>query len=235
VEIACTYCGGAIPIREDDALVACPFCAAALALEAGGAVPHLYMPARVPETELRLHLAKALAALEVAADPEIESAALVYVPFWRLARGLGRSRLRAASKAPAEELLEIPQLGGEALPFAPELAGRFEVVAPDAGLDDGPDGAALVHVPIYRAKYSVGGRVYEAFVEAIDGAAFADAWPSPPGSWKSAIYGAFAFVGFGAFFAEALLLPIRETLVAFAVTAGLLYAASRLWLRRRGG
>ncbi len=235
MEISCTSCGGAVPILEDDAFASCPFCGAALALEPGGAVPHLYMPVRVGEHELPLHLARSLAALEISAAPEIDRVALEYLPFWRVVRGVGRCRLRVAVEPPAEELLEIPQLVGETLPLAPALRERFRFVPPDLGLDDAPQGAALVHVPFYRVAYRIDGRPHEALVEAIDGGAFADAWPAPSGSWRSALIGGFVIFGFGAFFAEALLLPIGSTLAAFVVTAGLMYAASALWLRRKEG
>jgi hypothetical protein len=235
MEIACTNCGGAVPIREDDAFASCPFCGAALALEPGGAVPCLYMPAHVPESELALHLGRALAQVDVAGTPVVVSAALEHFPFWRLAHGVGRVRLHAAKDPPVEDLAEIPPLGGEALVLTPEISARLRIEAPEIRLHRPLEGAALVHVPFYRVAYRLAGSSCDAFVEAIDGGAYADAWPSSRRTAKTTFFAAFAAIGFTAFTAEALALPVGATLLAFGATAALLYAVAKLWLRRFGG
>lgn len=249
MDIRCTNCGADVPIEPRARVVKCPFCAAALVVDLSAGISHLVHDPEVERGAILGHLEKKLALLETRGSPEVAGADLIYVPYWRAELRGGARRLFCAAIPPAEVMDEIR---------APEGAGRYydedsvagkKVVEPtilaDAararfaagGVDWGEDdGAALsmVHLPLWEVSYECAGERHQAWVDAVGGEVHADTWPRSAQRQKDVVFGAVGVVSLAAFFAEAILVPGLWILLAFPVTAAVLYLSTRTMLGKLG-
>jgi len=247
MEIKCTSCGAQVPIEERAAFAQCPYCAAALVVDLGEGVPHLIVTPGLGEDGIGPALRKALGEREIAGDPEVGSAEMSFVPFWRFERRLGKAAMIAASTPVAEDLgrLEAPQIAGRF--YSRERAGANRVVPSTVLMDAAREeagsasligdeeecaGRALLHVPLWRVEYSLGGSRYQAWIEGVFGRAFSDEWPPSPQRRKDLVLGAVALLSVTAFFTEVVCLEPKWLLLAYPLTAAALYFSTRALLGR---
>jgi len=235
--VRCGNCGADVPVESLADFTACGHCQTALYIGLIEGIVHLTARAAIAPGAVPGLLAGRLADLEISGKPAEIEAELVHVPFWRVPGPGGVPRLVAAASPGASGLDGIMVSGGgELMPFDPVFAERGPVLEPEVALEDvlaGGDGAdadfrpALVHVPIHRLTYNLGGREWRAAVEAISGRVEADEWPPSSHRRKNRLLGAIAVGAFFAFMAEVALLPEWwMVLLAYAATAAATHAVS---------
>lgn len=234
MRVPCPQCGGQVELLEAAGFPACPYCGAGLVLDLGGVRPHfLYLP-RVATDRLR-PLVRRWAAREGYPRPGLlESARLVYHPFWRFAH---RGRLRLVPAWPTLEAhwSDLSPPDAEQIFFAPERVAGADVVEPSvpeaAARRQAPDEAAdrggdLVHLPVFLVTVRLGDASVPLAVDACAGRVIAG-WPAlaagarPDGNECARRLG----LGGAAMLVQAAVLPAVLALPALAITG--------VWVYRR--
>jgi len=238
--VRCGNCGADVPLESLSDFAACGHCGTALYIGRAEGFAHLMARPVADRSAVPGLLARKLADMEIAGSPAEVESTLVHVPYWRVPGRGGVPRLVAAACPGASGLDEIAAPGGgELAAFDAGLVGGGAVLDPEVALDDvssvsgeGDPGQAdtrpaLVHVPIHRVSYRLGGREYRAAIEAISGAVEADEWPPASHRRKNRLLGAIGLAAFLAFLLEAALMPNWwSLLIAYAVTAVLVHAVA---------
>jgi hypothetical protein len=151
VFVHCSLCGGENRLEPGEALLACSFCGASLALEQPKDVERLVLTHtrddRMAEASLRSHLAE-----KNRRPPTRVEIDFSYVPFSMIEADDGRLTLAPAARVwPARESSPYPPAGK--YDFFDEAAVK-ERVAPAREID--PRAARVLHLPVYSMKYEAG-------------------------------------------------------------------------------
>ncbi|HUT54869.1 MAG TPA: hypothetical protein VM658_15870 [bacterium] len=249
MDIKCTQCGAKVPIETDTRFVRCPYCETALYVDADQTVRHYYFSPQAALNDLQPMISRKLSYMEIKDPVEVGSAALVYFPVWRFQTASGKSVVVPAAMPPLEDLFNVKVPAGDPRVFTPELAVDHELIEPEVMLEEAADEAraligveeaqfsssALVHLPLFRVDYTCQAKKHEALVDAVSGEVYADDWPSAPQKQKDRALGLIALLAFVLFLLEAAALPrMWMLLVAYAATAGGIYALARGTLRKMG-
>lgn len=242
--LACPQCGGTNQLPSGARLLACAFCGATLFVDRSGLVSHYRLPRLVDAEAARAALRRWMAGNETVKgldrEATIEEVAPVSFPMWLFRARTPRGESVAVEPAAPTP---IPQLADLAVP-----AGALAAYTPEEGADvvaagvplatargwlptghsEGVTETALVHVPLWRCRYTYRGKPYTAMVEGSTGAVLAAVFPEKAES----PYWVVAIVGLLAFLAEGFLIPsLFWKLLAYAATAvpltGLAYWVAR--------
>ncbi len=233
--VRCGNCGADVPVESLADFTACGHCQTALYIGLAEGIVHLVARAAIAPGAVQGLLARRLADLEIAGRPTEIAAELIHVPYWRIPGPDGNPLLLAAAFPGACGLNGIASPGGaELVAFDPAMSGSGSVLEPEVALEDAmtagaPDGfrTALVHVPVHRVSYALGGRHFRAAIEAVSGRVEADEWPPSSFRRRDRLLGAVALAAFALFLAEAVLLPSWwMLLLGYAGTAGITWIVS---------
>ena len=228
----------------------CAFCDAALYVDRGGLVSHYLLPRLLDGDAARAALRRWMAGNQTVKDLDrkatLGTVAALSFPMWLFrftAAGGGETTLvEPAAPTPIPQLADLRVPAGKLHPYLPE-AGTETVAAAvpletargwlvERGLSAGggiaPSESALVHVPLWRAEYSYGGKSFAALVDGSTGAVLASVFPAK----AETPYRVVAALGLVLFLLEGLALPNPfYKLVAYTVTAlplfGLAYLVTR--------
>jgi len=249
MQIKCTQCGASIPIEHDSEFIKCPYCDTSLYLDTDRTVKHYYLDLQVGERDLGAVIQRTLSYMEVVQPVSVKNSEAFYFPFWRFDLASGGTLLVPAATPPVEALEEAKMPAGDLRLMKPGLAAHDEVIEPEVLLEDaarqgiGTLGdektkfscAALVHLPMYAVHYECDGKDWNAVVDGVSGAAYADEWPPAPQKQKDRVLGLIAAVTFLVFLVEAAAIPgFWPVLPAYAVTAAGIYLVARRVLRGMG-
>ncbi len=185
MKIPCPQCGGEVPLRGAESLLACPFCGTSLILDLTGAHPHFLYRPRLDAPEVLPLVRRWADRLGQTVPAGSISPRLTYYPFWRYVRE-GPRRLVPAwstleetwgtlSPPDAEQLFFDPSLvrGADLIePTVPEVAARQRAF-------NGTETAAgdLIRLPVYETAIRLGQHEVRVAVEACSGTVVgAGAW-----------------------------------------------------------
>lgn len=230
----CSQCGGPVPLEDGVPFVTCGHCRVPLAVDLGRLLVHGVIRPSVRERDVAGTVERWLRQREVFADVVTVGATLEFRPFYFVTGADAFCAIVQAApdlEAPDGDAARAALNGGRIEPFAPEALGAGEAVLPVLLLDDisaalpqpgagPPPQVRLVHVPLWRVRYRVGGTVYGAIVDGVLGSVSALALP--PGRTSSLDRSAILRLT-GAIVAAtlvALLLSIKLTLLVY-LCAGL--------------
>ena len=180
--LACPQCGGAVRPEEEDAFIACPFCASRLYLDRSAAVRHEMLLPVVGRAELPSRLGRWLSDVEALGRPARISTRLLFFPFWVLPAGRS-SRLEPAAALLAHGLAAFGLPTGDVKAFRHEAVQGGEVV-PATILLEGLEGAReklatagpgrknearLLHLPFWEISFRIGPRAQKVWIDAAGG------------------------------------------------------------------
>ncbi len=226
MEVRCANCGAKIPLQRDDALLRCPFCDSTLYLDRAHTFLRFLLPPVLTEAQAKRRLLEELEKREIPPQ-EILAADGVLLPFWGKRGGEG---VRAeAAFAPLPDALvdfELPSAPAEVSPNEPPAGFSRVACSENAAARWEKDesrgtGMALYESPLFRLSFGPAQKPYEAYVDAVSGAAFISGAPPANtaaisnGSMK-ALLALFAVVA-----AEAMVIPgAGLSFLAAAATCG---------------
>jgi hypothetical protein len=168
--------------EEEDAFIACPFCASRLYLDRAAAVRHEMLLPVVVRGELPSRLGRWLSDVEALGRPEKVSTRLLFFPFWVLPAG-GSSRLEPAAALLAHGLAGFGLPAGDLKAFREGAVNGAEVVPatillerfatprdPVAARGSARRGdARLVHLPFWEISFRIGSREQRVWLDAAGG------------------------------------------------------------------
>ncbi|MDP8255500.1 MAG: hypothetical protein P9M14_07120 [Candidatus Alcyoniella australis] len=189
MQIACTQCGGQVPIEPDSDFLSCPYCNTSLFVDLRGSVHHLAIEPLVPPDQALQTLMDFLRDHELPRPKSIDSK-LIYLPFWQIQWPHHLASM-VAGHLPQTGLLEpaLPpgtQLGLDRCRIDPgdlTLPGVQLDAALEAFSESQPDyqnfkSARLVHAPFHLLAFSLSGNEHHALVDAVTGAIYIEGLPS---------------------------------------------------------
>ena len=187
VDIQCTQCSAAVRVL-DDGFVHCDACDAALFIDTRALFLHQQIPPIFDENKAAGLLRRWLQAKEIPGSPSRQTVALQWWPLWEVEHS-GTKTLMLAASSPWVELEKLDLSAGMRLSFDPERTG--EMIPPErfasAALKkaNAPEGATLrlLHIPIYKIRYQLGGQTWEALMDGVLGRIYADDMPAPQTSY----------------------------------------------------
>ncbi len=249
MQIRCTNCGADIPLEQESDFISCSFCQAALFVDTDKTIANFCMAPTTVKDELSPLINRKLAAMEITPEHVLREAIIVYHPFWRFeSKGL-KPKLIAAAEIEADEMTEIPVMGGNPVAYNESVIGNRRVVEPTLLYDEtvaefqaGTPSAApddlrvtMLYLPVYHVTYLCDGLSYNALIDGVSGEVYADNWPPTEQREKNRVLGAMALGAMLAFILESAFLPSFWLMaLAYAFTGGILYVFSRRLLRRMG-
>ncbi len=196
-QINCRQCAAPLAVEQGQPFVVCQFCGATNYVDKSRAVFHYQVRSTVDEAEARAALNRWMAGNATVKDldrkAKVDSVSFQYFPLWLVRADRAGAEvvvLKPAAALSISELAKIDIPAADLVPFAVEDAGS--VIPPTVPfetmqqwlLDDvhlQPEmirEAALVHVPIYVAKYTYSGKSYTAVVDAATSKVFANIFPA---------------------------------------------------------
>ncbi|UCF06480.1 MAG: hypothetical protein JSV33_05490 [bacterium] len=169
----CGLCGGENEVQPGQQILACSYCGSALAIEDASTPEHLILP----HTRNDRYAQDALQSFLLSRNrgkPNIQEIEFGYLPFLMMEDEKGRMKTASASKrASFIDSIPNPPAGNYHF-FDEQLAGDEKVVPADRS-EDGT--IRILHLPLYRITYSVGGDEWEATVMGESWQIFADELP----------------------------------------------------------
>jgi predicted RNA-binding Zn-ribbon protein involved in translation (DUF1610 family) len=194
--LTCPQCGGELHPDEGQIFLACPFCGSAVHADKSRIVFHWYLASTLDEAQAKAALARWMAGNQTVKDLDrkarLTGITFSYFPVWHIrekSSGREGAVLEPAAATSVTELKAVrlpagdlrkyeasldPQAVSPSIPFDTVLGWlAAQGVAREHIVE-----AALVHLPLYTAKYSYGGRIYTALVEAATGSVFANIFPA---------------------------------------------------------
>ena len=196
-QVNCRQCAAPLTVEQGQPFVVCQFCGATNYVDKSRAVFHYQVRSTVNEESARAALNRWMAGNATVKDldrkAKVDSLSFEYFPLWlvRAERaGTEYVVLKPAAALAVSELAHLNIPAADLVPFAVDDGGL--VIPPSVPfetmqqwlLDDQnlqPEmirEAALVHVPIYVAKYTFGGKPYTALVDAATSKVFANIYPA---------------------------------------------------------
>ena len=197
IQVNCRQCAAPLTVEQGQPFVVCRFCGATNYVDKSRAVFHYQVRSTVDEKDARAELNRWMAGNATVKDldrkAKVDSVSFQYFPLWLVRAeqaGLEHVVLKPAAALSISELAKIDIPAADLVPFAVSDAGS--VIPPTVPyemmqqwlLDDQnlqPEmirEVALVHVPIYVAKYTFGGKSYTALVDAATSKVFANIYPA---------------------------------------------------------
>ncbi len=196
-QINCRQCAAPLAVEQGMQFVVCQFCGATNYVDKSRAVFHYQVRPTVNEAEARAALNRWMAGNATVKDldrkSKVDSIAFQYFPMWlvRAERaGAERVLLKPAAALSISELAKLDIPASDLVPFDAHVSGT--IIPPTVPyetmqrwlMDDQNvqlemiREAALVHVPIYLAKYTFGGKSYTALIDAATSRVFANIYPA---------------------------------------------------------
>lgn len=229
MEVKCTQCGGAVPIKEHQGLAKCSYCGSSLYLDINEGIVHLIARPKLSQKELPILLQTFLEKKERKGLPSITRTNLIFWPFWQTSEINGKGALFPASSSPitALEDASISALATE--PFNEEIAENSHVEAPIESVYDfliksglKTQKVKLLHIPFYQVIYNYGSATeYEVWVDAITGQLFADKLPPTFSKEKDKLYLKMAGLAAGVYILIALLVSSGDIAVILMLVASI--------------
>lgn len=195
--INCRQCAAPLAVEQGMLFVTCRFCGATNYVDKSRAVFHYQVRPTVQEDGARAALSRWMAGNATVKDldrkAQVQFFSFEYFPLWlvRAERaGADRVLLKPAAALSVSELEKLNLPAADLVPFEPNLPGK--IIQPTVPYDTmqrwlnddqniQPEmirEAALVHVPIYLAKYLYGGKPYTALIDAATSRVFANIFPA---------------------------------------------------------
>ena len=196
-QVNCRQCAAPLAVEQGMQFVVCQFCGATNYVDKSRAVFHYQVRPTVKEDGARAALNRWMAGNATVKDLDrkarVDSIAFQYFPMWlvRATRdGAERVLLKPAAALSISELAKLDIPAADLVPFDTNVSGT--IVTPTVPydtmqqwlLDDQglrPEmirEAALVHLPIFVAKYEFGGKTYTALIDAATSKVFANIFPA---------------------------------------------------------
>jgi hypothetical protein len=170
--VKCRTCGGENRVHPEQKMLFCSFCGCALAIESVRGPEHLILPHkrndRNADEVLRSYLLSKNRGR--AGDIKIQFS---YVPFAMLEEEDGRTRTIPANES-VQVILPFPPAGNYSF-FDEELAGKEKII-PIERIEK--DTVKILHLPLYRIRYRLGGSEWEASVVGESWQVLADELPA---------------------------------------------------------
>jgi hypothetical protein len=169
---------------------------------------------------------------------KIKRTSRVFWPFWQVQDGDSIGTFIAATN-PITSLEEADIPPGDARPFLAEETGSDWVEPPSERMEDilkregiAPGKIRLVHLPFWIVNYEYDDVTYEAWMDAVRGAVFADELPPTFEKEKDRLYALVALIIFGAFFVIGILTPKPNiAFLAYMAAAAPLYYIAKSMLK----
>ena len=203
--INCRQCAAPLAVEQGMLFVACRFCGATNYVDKSRAVFHYQVRPTVQEDGARAALQRWMAGNATVKDldrkAQVQALAFEYFPMWLIRAeraGADRVLLKPAAAISISELGQLTLPAADLVPFEANLPGT--IIQPSVPFDAmqrwlnddqniQPEmirEAALVHVPLYVAKYAYGGKSYTALVDAATSKVFANIFPA---KWEVPTWG----------------------------------------------
>ncbi|MBN1147607.1 MAG: hypothetical protein JXA78_10155 [Anaerolineales bacterium] len=195
--IHCTQCGGELHPDEGQIFLTCPYCNSTVYLDKSRVVFHWYLAPTLDQEKARASLARWMAGNQTVKDldqkSKITAVSFEYFPVWyfkrRLAGGREEILLEPAAATSVSEIRNVRLPAGDLRKYDERLdsQARQPSVPLQAALDWLAERQvsqkeiaeqALVHIPLFTFKYTYGGNVYTAVVEAGTGGVLANIFPA---------------------------------------------------------
>ena len=257
MELQCSHCGAQVPIENYTEFTKCSFCGAALYVELSKGIIHYSMNPQIEAASLPLLINRFLSQIEINSKVDQLKTQLKYVPYWSFQSNTGKTRLLAASICAIDQMEIIDAPAGNKKFFSqPDNSGQgsaglavFKPVpvtvpikeatlrAPMNNIfwnKDDPAAVSLVHLPVFETEYQCKGQRFFAVIDAVTGVVFADEWPPVLQKKKGLVLGAVATAAFAVFCLQAFYLSTIWLLIAFSITALLLFYLTLAMLKKLG-
>lgn len=238
VKIQCTQCGARVHV-QDDGFVHCDACDAALFIDTRSLFLHQQIVPIFDEKKAIGLLKRWLKKSEISGLPTRLEIALQWWPLWEV-ENKGKRSLMLAAPSPWHELESLDISSGTRLGFSASRTG--EVVLPQRCasavlLRAGAEGNAtlrLLHIPVYKLRYQIEGKPWDAFMDGVQGQIYADTMPTAQTSHLDASHAVAFALTTTIFTLEGFFIHgFWPVLLAYAVSAVALYLLfDRVLLRR---
>ncbi len=195
--ITCRQCAAPLAVEQGLQFVVCRFCGATNYVDKARAVFHYQVRPTVDEAGARAALNRWMAGNATVKDldrkAKLDSVSFQYFPMWLVRAERAGSERVLLKPAAALSVSELAKLDIPAADLAPFDAGASGAIIPPSVpyetmqqwlFDDQnlqPEmirEVALVHLPIYLAKYTFGGKPYTALIDAATSRVFANIFPA---------------------------------------------------------
>ncbi|MBN2184751.1 MAG: hypothetical protein JW746_05440 [Candidatus Krumholzibacteriota bacterium] len=160
MQVKCSLCGGENDTHPGQKMLFCTYCGSALAIGDNDWKEHLMLPHKRDDKSAKEALASFINRKNLAAPKEIK-VEFAYIPYLMIEDDREKMRTLPAPGAPSWSLpLPFPPSGNYCF-FDKDLAGDENIVVPK---EIPEDSWKILHVPVYRIRYSAAGENYEAIV-----------------------------------------------------------------------
>ncbi|TAK13183.1 MAG: hypothetical protein EPO32_06015 [Anaerolineae bacterium] len=192
----CTQCGGDLKPDQGQLFLTCPFCGSTVYLDKSKVVFHWYVAPTLDEAKARGALARWMSGNDTVKDLDkkatLDKVTFRYFPLWHFkqkdAGGKERIVLYPAAATSITEVAQMQLPPGDLRKYEDRLDNDAEppTVPLEAALEWAEHSpahketiveSAVVHVPLYRFKYSYEGQGYAAMVDAASGKVMANIYP----------------------------------------------------------
>jgi len=214
LEILCHQCAAPLPIEQGRQFVTCEFCGAENFVDKRTAVMHYAVRDTIGAADAQAALRRWMGGNDTIKDldkkAEITETWLEMFPMWLVRTEQNNTEkviLEPAAALTVTELTELTIPAADLEPYDHTLDGQ--AIPPTVPIDtvkkwlndnQGIKASditeiSLVHLPIFRCKYTLDGRVYSAVVDASSSKVFANIFPS---KWEApyVVIGFFAFIAY---------------------------------------
>lgn len=195
MEVKCSQCGGAVPVREREGVATCKFCGASLYVDLLEGVGHFLIKPVLNEKALAPQLATWLARRERRGDLKISRASLVFWPFWEIHDQEDKTSTFIAAAHPITAIEDAGPSPGNMRPYSDAELESGWPQPPDGVLRDflqrvgiAAKKTLLIHQPFWQVRYVYDQMEYEAWIEGVRGEVFADDLPPTFAKEKDRIY-----------------------------------------------
>lgn len=194
--LTCSQCGGILQPAEGQIFLTCPFCSSTVFLDKSRVVFHWSLACTIKPEDAQAALRRWMAGNQTVKDLDrkatIVSQDFAFFPLWYFRAGAAGGEtvyLEPAAAIEVRELKQLPLPPGDLIKYNPDLDSQARM--PDvslaavtqrlaaAGMAEGDvHERALVHVPLYTFKYTLGKETYTALVDGAAGRVFAGIYPA---------------------------------------------------------
>ena len=228
MEVKCSQCGGAVPVREQEGVANCQFCGASLYVDLSESVGHFLIKPVLKEKNLPPQLTTWLARKERRGALHVNKASLIFWPFWEIHDEDDRTKRLMASAHPVTALEDAAIIAGQQEPYTEASLEGGYAQPPQGALRDflqrtglKAKKALLIHQPFWQARYSYGDIEYEAWVDAVRGEIYADDLPPTFAKKKERIYQKAIAILFVSYMVMGALIPDGNMAVAAMIVASI--------------
>ncbi len=215
-------------MEAHEGLARCNYCGSALYVDLKEGVGHFMITPVIRKEGLGAHLGTMLARKERKSGLTIDNANIVYWPYWVIQDEKGKQHIFIANAHPVTAMENLPVPSGEQKPYSEEGHKDTWFQPPSGGVEEyiereklDAKKSRLVHIPFWQVEYTYDDINYEAWIDAAQGAMYADDLPPTFEKQKDKTYRLAVIIIALTYFIPAAIIPNGNLAVLFMLAASL--------------